>query len=237
SVHMDFRVLFKPKGKIPYLLGFTIAHMKPGRIKKPVETLKQAKEIEKRWNYYFKMTNKPQTYILSPRRKLWVEIKKPEPEMWLTYEGVVPPGKTGATRYEFGVFSIVDRPIVYLGAQKPDFSEIFLYGKKFTGRWVVRLFPNLWKREMPRREFVWLCWKPEDQTPYVLTRRAIQKKWVPPSGVSCLPPEIRQQIPDEYQYWKFEDHSKRLEVRDKLVEALRTGTVKIKNFRIKRRLR
>jgi len=228
SVHMDFRIAIDHK----YLEGFTIAHQRRGAIKEDVKTLKQAKEIERNWDKYFKMTNKPQTYILSPRRKLWVEIKKPEPIEWLDVEGVVPPGEVGATRYEYGVFSIVDKPKVFIGAVKPDFYELFLYGKKFNGRWVIRLLPNPWKSEMPRREFVWLMWKPEDQTPYVLTKRAVQKKWIPPRGISCLPPEIRRQIPPEYQYWKYADKQKRLEVRDALVEAIRKGEVRIKPIKM-----
>lgn len=229
SVHTDFRIKV---GNV--LKGFTIMDARPGKIKEPVRTVKQAKELEKDWETYFKLSNKPETYLVSPRRKLWVELKKPEPLAWLNVEGVVPPGKVGATRYEFGVFSIFDRPIVYPGAQKPDFCELFLYGKRFTGRWVVRLLPNPWRAEMPRRAFVWLMWKPEEQTPYVLSRRAVQKRWMPPDGISCLPPEIRQQIPEKYQYWKKKGATARA-IRDELVKAIRRGEVKIRPVKVIRR--
>jgi len=230
SVHTDFRIKVND-----HLEGFTIMDAKPGAIKEPVTSVEQAKELEKDWDKYFKLSNDPQTYIASPRRKLWVEQKKSEPKEWLNVERVVKPGEVGATKHEYGVFSIFDRPIVYFGAVKPDFLEMFLYGKKFNGRWVVRLLPNPWKREMPRREFVLLMWKPEDQTPYVLSSRAVRRKWIPPKGISCLPPEIRQQIPEEYRYWKFDDKQKRLEVRDKLVEAIRKGEVRIRPVTVKRR--
>ena len=221
SVHMDLRI--KMNG---FLLGPTIAHLKPGKIKEAVETVKEAKRIESNWQQYFKMTNKPQTY-LTGRRKLWITWKKSEPVEWLTVEGVVPKGEVGATRYEFGVFSIVDKLTVYLGTQKPAFREFFLEGKKFDGRWVARLLPNPWKEEMPRVEFVWLFWKPEDQTPYVLTRRAVQKKWIPPKGVSCLPPEIRQKVPTNLKYWLKDNKGGRISLRDELVGQIRKGEVKL----------
>jgi len=230
SVHIDLRIKVDD-----HLEGFTIMDAKPGAIKEPVTSVQQAKQLEKDWDKYFKITNDPQTYIVSPRRKLWVELKKPEPVEWLTVERVVEPGEIGATKYEFGVFSIIDRPIVYFGTIKPDFCEMFLYGKRFTGRWVVRLLPNPWIREMPGRRFVLLMWKPEDQAPYVLTRRAVRKKWIPPKGVSCLPPEIRQQIPSEYRYWKFDAKSKRIETRDALVTAIRKGEVRIRPVEIIRK--
>ncbi|RLE66987.1 MAG: hypothetical protein DRJ38_00005, partial [Thermoprotei archaeon] len=234
SVHLDFRIA---DAKKTYLLGLTVMHERPGRIKDDVDSLKEAKRIEKNWEYYFKMTNKPQTYIASPRRKLWVEWKAPEPIEWLTVEGVVPPGKVGATKREAGVFSIVDRPTVYIGTVKPDFVEFFLYGKRFTGRWVVRLLPNPWIDEMPREKFVWLMWKPENQMPYVLSKRAVEKQWMPPAGISALPPEIRQQIPEEYQYWKAKTPKERREIRDALVEAIRKGKVKIKPVEVVRRVK
>ncbi|RLG43893.1 MAG: hypothetical protein DRN81_05670, partial [Thermoproteota archaeon] len=186
-------------------------------------------EIERKWDEYFKMTNKPQTYYTG-RRKLWITWKKPEPVAWLNVEGVVKPGQVGATKNEFGVFSIVDKPIVYFGAQKPAFKEFFLYGKRFTGRWVARLLPNPWRREMPRTEFVWLFWKPEDQTPYVISRRAVEKKWIPPKGVSCLPPEIRDKIPTNLKYWLKDNKSERIALRDELVRQLRAGKIKLEKY-------
>jgi hypothetical protein len=224
SAHMDFRVA---DAKVQYLLGYTVMVQKAGKIKEDVTSVEQAKRIEKNWDYYFKMSNDPQTYLVSPTRKLWVEYKGVEPKEWLNVEGAVKPGEVGATRYEWGVFSIVDKPIVYYGCVKPDFHELFIYGKKFTGRWVIRLLPNPWRTEQPRFAFVKLMWKPEDQMPYVLSERAVEKQWIPPYGISALPPEIRKQIPREYQYWKVKDIRKAREIRDKLVEAIKNGEVKI----------
>jgi len=80
-------------------------------------------------------------------------------------------------------------------------------------------------------------WKPEDQTPYVISRRAVTKRWIPPHGVSAMPPEIRQQIPREFQYWKEIDTRKRRDIRDQLVAAIRKGKVKIKPIEVVRRIR
>jgi hypothetical protein len=81
--------------------------------------------------------------------------------------------------------------------------------------------------EQPRFAFVKLMWKPEDQMPYVLSERAVEKQWMPPYGISALPPEIREQIPREYQYWKVKNIRKAREIRDKLVEAIKNGETKI----------
>jgi len=226
SVHMDFRIKADN-----HLVGMTIAHEKPGKIKEDVKKVSQAKEIERHWENYFKMSNKPQTYFVG-RRKLWITWKKPEPVSWLNVEGVVEPGQVGATKREYGVFSIVDKPKVMFGAQKAAFREFFIYGKKFNGRWVARLLPNPWREEMPNVEFVWLFWKPEDQTPYVLSQRAVRKKWIPPKGSSCLPPEIREKIPEEFKYWLKENKSERLTLRDELVKQIRKGKVKLANVSI-----
>jgi len=201
--------------------------MRAGRIRRDDETLKQAKSIERRWNYYFKMTNLPQTYIVSPRRKLWVELKRPEPVEWLDVEGVVPPGEVGATPYEFGVFYIWDKGVQYYGAQKPFFKEFFLKGRKFTGRWIYRMIP---RRKPPgvKGEWLWLFGKPIDQTPYVLTSRAVKEAWIPPYNVSCLPPWIRKQIPKEHRYWLHKSKAKRIEVRNLLVKMLKKKEITLK---------
>lgn len=222
SAHMDFRIKVNT-----YLLGPTMFIAKPGAITESVETLAQAKTIERQWNRYFKLQDVPQTEITDPRRKIQVTWKRPEPKDWLTVQGVVPKGEVGATRYEYGVFSIVDRPTVYFGAQKPYYKEFFIKGKVMSGRWVIRYLPNPWKEERPREAFVFLMWKPESQTPYVLTKRAVDKHWIPPPNVSALPPEIRKNIPRKFKYWFIKNSSERLAIRDELVKALRKGEVRI----------
>jgi len=226
SAHADFRIRVGN-----HLLGATLFILKPGTIKESVTSLRQAKEIEKHWERYFKLRDVPQTEITDPRRKIQVVWKKPEPIDWLNVEGVVEKGEVGATRYEYGVFSIVDRPTVYFGAQKPYFKEFFVDGRLISGRWVVRYLPNPWEK---RPAFVFLMWKPADQTPYVLSQRAVEKRWIPPPNVSALPPWIRKNIPTKYKYWFKKNTNERLAIRDELVRALRKGEVRIRGVKLQR---
>lgn len=88
------------------------------------------------------------------------------------------------------------------------------------------------KVELPplaiRKSTIWFTWKPKDQTPYVLSRRAVQQNWIPPKGVHCLPPELAQHIPSEFKYWERENASQRLALRNELVQAIRRGDIKVK---------
>jgi predicted Zn-ribbon and HTH transcriptional regulator len=72
----------------------------------------------------------------------------------------------------------------------------------------------------------WVVIQPLDQKPYVITKRAVDKKWMPPDGKSALPKVIRRQIPSEFQYWK-EKGKKAQEVRDNLVQAIKDKEVEI----------
>ena len=221
SAHMDFRIKIDR-----YLLGLTMFIEIPNAIREDVNTVAQAKTIEKNWNRFFKLRNVPQTEIEAASHKIRVTWKAQEPTDWLKVEKVVEPGEVGATKTEFGVFSIVDKPTVYFGAQKAYFKEFFIQGKVIDGRWVIRYLPNPWKEE-PRTNFVFLMWKPEDQVPYVLSKRAVEKKWIPPYGISCLPPAIRKSIPDAFKYWVKKENTERLTIRNALIDAIKAGSVKI----------
>jgi len=74
---------------------------------------------------------------------------------------------------------------------------------------------------------LWLAIKPIDQTPYVITKEAVDKKWMPPNGVSALPKYIREQIPDRFQYWKKTTKDTALKLRDELVEAIKQDEVAV----------
>lgn len=214
SVHTDFRIKFGKE-----LIGWTLDDQIEGSIPEPVTTLEQAKELDDKVS---KLSNKPASYKEN-RKKILVEKKLPEPDEWFDLEGVVPKGEVGATKNYPGVFSIYERGKLYFGAVKPYFVEMFLNGKKFTGRWVIRQLPNPFSSHP---KFVYLFWKPQDQMPYVLTKRAVEKEWMPPEGISALPPEIRKQIPKEYRYWKHKG-TKAREIRDELVEKIKKGEIKI----------
>lgn len=66
----------------------------------------------------------------------------------------------------------------------------------------------------------WLCIKPIDQIPYVLSSRAISKKWLPPKDFSSLPEHWRKHIQDEEKYWEM-DGAKALDARKALKDRFR----------------
>ncbi|RLJ09965.1 MAG: hypothetical protein DRP15_01725 [Candidatus Aenigmatarchaeota archaeon] len=134
-----------------------------------------------------------------------------QPKIWLTVEGVVPPGSVGATKQNPGVFHIIDKGRVYFGAQKPYFHEYFLKSTMKNGlfkkddwtRVVVRavnvqvIDPET-KKPRPGKELMWRVLIPGDQTPYCLGR-GMKKKWVPPKDYIPVPPEWRKG--EKYEEW------------------------------------
>jgi len=64
-------------------------------------------------------------------------------------------------------------------------------------------------------------------TPYVLSTRAMQKQWIPPSGASALPRNIRAKIPERFQFWYIKDTAQRREVRDNLVSEVKKNLLKL----------
>ncbi len=206
SVHLDFRREAEPGSSVLY--SFTVAHMKPGIVKEDVFTMAGARKYSA-VEASFKFTNEPSA------TRMFADEKKPQDRAWLTYTGVKKPGEVAATAEKFGVVIIRDSGTLSLGVQLPYFREWFLHGKKYTGRFICRLIQRR-KPEKAKAAFVWQFGKPLDQAPYVLSLRAQQKGLIPPQNVSLLPPEIKKKIPAEFQYWKFREPKKRIEVRNAL---------------------
>jgi hypothetical protein len=63
----------------------------------------------------------------------------------------------------------------------------------------------------------WFMIKPLDQTPYVLTKEAVNKKWLPPLGISALPKKIRDEISEPMRFWNARKVNEAQMVRDELV--------------------
>ena len=74
----------------------------------------------------------------------------------------------------------------------------------------------------------WIVIKPIEQMPYVLSRGAIEKNFIPPKDISALTKEIRKQITEEFQYWKKDSEKERVEIRNALYEAMKKKEVNIK---------
>ena len=198
SVHTDMR--FEMNG---HLLGFTLADAFEGKVTEPVETPKQAADMEKRSEIW-----KVDWSTGAPKKrgeaveKIWCDMKAKQPKGWLDIKGVVPPGEIGATREFPGVFHVIDKGQVEHGAIKPYFVEMFLHGKKLKGRYIFRKLAREEGIKIGKELWYWLYWKPIDQEPYVLSARAIKLEWLPDEG-SAMPEEWERRIPPEFQFWKF----------------------------------
>ena len=142
SAHADLRI---ENDGGEFLIGWTLADLVPGEIKKPVETLARGKIEDKRndnWKIDWKkgLFKKRETRGGNiVRAQIRAFEKAPEPKQWLNVEGVTQPFPApGATRRFRGVFSIIDRGRAEYLAQKLDFHEYFMSQGILKGRLSMR---------------------------------------------------------------------------------------------------
>lgn len=238
GVHNDLR--YESKAGSGMLLGWTLNTAKPGAVSEPVTTLAAAKKYSNRGNAgkIFKInwaTGEWDTKEGGGRVSILSEKKNPEPHPWIDVEGKTKdpePGKpppVGGTAQYPGVFDIIDQGTVEYGAQLPDFHELFLHGKVLKYRLIFHQATLRKDITLPSESgsagFGWLCIYPEDQRPYVISTGAVKEGWMPDGANSALPAGIRDQIPEQYQYWKKGVDAKK--IRDDLVSAIGKGDVKI----------
>lgn len=243
SEHKDFRI--ENLGK-EFLVGWTLADLIEGVVKEPVQTLEDAKRWSKDGSVFkidfktgkFKERKTRAGNIVPADIRAFPKAK--EPHIWLEVQGVTPPFPApGSTKQYRGVFLIEDEGTAEYGAQKLDVHEYFLHGK-LKGRLVIRRLAREALQESSKvlppgkideapitTTTLWVAIQPLDQTPIVLTEREVEKKWLPPFGISALPKTVRKLIPAKYQYWKIEDRKEALKIRDNLVTAFKMGEVKI----------
>ncbi|MCW3992547.1 MAG: MBL fold metallo-hydrolase, partial [Candidatus Bathyarchaeota archaeon] len=164
--------------------------------------------------------------LKDPKQKILTQIKHPMSVEWLDYEEEAPPGAAGATTELEGQFVIMDRGTVEYGAQKSYFHEYWLHGERIKDRRLV--IRRLATREKWRLKeaFAWMTFiaKPE-QTPYVISKRAVDKDWMPPQGISALPASVRKQIPDDRQFWRAKNAK---EIRNALVQDMKSRKVRLR---------
>ena len=234
TCHSDLRIEHDS-----YLIGWTLMDEEKEKITQPVLTLKEAKEFNQKdiWKIDWKKgVPKLRPGIKPGFKKKYAEIaaarKSPEPKEWVDVEGITPKGQVGATKEYPGVFAIIDKGFCEYGMQKSYAHEYFFSGGILKGRWFFRqLRSSEFKGKVTKEEVIppsretqfrqeapWFFIKPLDETPYVISKAAVKKKWISPKGVSALPEKIRKKIPKEFQYWKFENEKKRIEIRNALVE-------------------
>jgi len=176
SSHLDFRLAVNN-----HLIGFTLDD--PGRVGDSL-----------------RFSNDPE---FSTTHKVLVQAKARQPKEWLKTAGDIEPGAVGATKFLPARFKILDKGTYEMGSQKVNFLEVWLKGKKYNGRFVFRKLPRPSDTEKAgKKPFVWFTWKPIKQTPYVLSRRAINEGFVPPKGRSALPKEWEDKISSEFRWWE-----------------------------------
>jgi hypothetical protein len=126
----------------------------------------------------------------------------------------------------------VDQGTVEWGAQLPEYKEFFLHGDRFNGRYIFRSIGRQasrtygWSMEdfeegvqgEVRKDTNWVMEKPTSQTPYVLSKEAVNGNWLPPQGISALPKSVRESLSDDEQFWTME-HREALEVREALFDS------------------
>jgi len=222
SLHQDLR-MERPS----FLVGRTLNVQRKGIPKEDVDTMEEAREFAKDPKNIknFKQGTQGAQQIVA-------EKKAPEPFPWLNFEGVMKRGEVGATKEHEGVFLITASGEVEFGAAKPWFQEYWLHDTKktynYSGRLVVRLLKNIWGPERTGRgKFVWMAWFTKDQKPYILSKRAVDIKAMPPQGLSWLPRAMRKKVPESLRYWKVKDKKKARKVRDELSEMYRKGKIQL----------
>jgi len=243
TVHGDFRLETVAKDSI---IGWTLADMVPDVVKDPVESLEEAKK-QSADGTAFKIDFKNGRFEdreTSAGNVVPAQIrafpKARHPRSWLEVEGLTPPYPApGSTPNFRGVFLIEDKGICEYGVQKDDVHEYFLKGK-LKGRLLFRRFPagefQGSEKILPPAEAeegdlttseIWMAIQPIDQTPLVISDGEVENKWIPPFEISALPPAVRDKVPAHFQYWRIKNRDGALGARDALVQALKSGDVKI----------
>jgi hypothetical protein len=250
SSHLDVRINTERKLGVDdpqySVLGWTMLDSVAGRVDEPITTVSKAKEFDNKniwkidWDKGIFKTHK-QIKSITPEdtpgyaklsdddeRTQIESIKKSViPTAWMTYKGVIDkpePGEpvpAGATKEFPGVLTIIESGKIEWGATKPYMSEYFLDGKHLKGRLVFR---QLERTVEGKKRLWWTCIQPEDQTPYVISARAVKKKWLPPKEHSALPESIRKKIPKDLQYWNM-PRKAALEARKKIVDEIKHGRI------------
>jgi len=216
SVHADLRI--ETGGGS--LIGWTLNTQIAGRPEQPVETLDEAREnVGSGHSRIDWETGEVTDGVVT-------EPKAPSDTSWLEFEGVIEPGSPGATAGLPGVIVIVDGGVCEYGAQRLGVHEYFLTPSGDGGFRGRVLFTRV-ESSTEGRGAIWLLAKPEDPTPYVLSDRAVEDGWVPPPGLSALPKQVRDEIPEEYRYWEKPGEAERRDRRDALVRALGEGRARL----------
>jgi len=209
------------------LVGYTLDWIK--KVPREPDSLSDAKNIiSSLLPAAWKVLNDSHTKIVT-------QLKAAEPAEWLHVEAEFPVGSVGATRFKKGYMIIVDKGEVEFGALKPAFREYFFHGSHMPPELTVRQLPNIWRKQSlesgeaektGQGYTVWMTFASKPEA-YAISPRAVKEKWYPPEGISALPKKIREQIPEEFHYWKKKGNTAH-ELRDSLVQQIKEKNVILK---------
>jgi len=219
-------------GNPRYLLGVTLFAQRPGVFKKRPDTKAGWKVFEEKATSRSSWKLDLETGEIIGQKSLGATLKLLVPRPWLfVKKWMRPPGYIGSTKKHWGFMIRVGWGEVEHLSRKLDMIELYFppgKGKPFRGRYFLRAFDPKF-RFVAAKEFEketaevagFLFIKPKDQTPYVLSSRAVKKGFIPPFGRHALPKELARRIPSRLRYWTRKNERERCEVRDTLVNELR----------------
>jgi hypothetical protein len=158
-------------------------------------------------------------HLSNPKMKLNSQKKAMIPIEWLTKEGEISEGEPGATKQKKAYMIIIDSGEVEFLALKPESHEYWYHGKLLNDKFMERKMENAqrWKKT-GKGDFTWFFFHAKNP-PYVITRRAVRKNWMPPHGISALPDHIEKTVPKGMRYWTIKGKSK-TQIRELLVREL-----------------
>jgi len=216
--HFDFRFRVND-----YLVGWSIvgfSREKPATIEHLLKNIGKGFRAEEKciseycneWKYIIKeIDGKFYAYPLKWHELVEEELAR-QPLGWLRVKGVIEPGEPGAGIEKPGRFTILSKPKVVFGAQKPYFHEYFLKDKHFkdwtrivlTAVKVPRIDPKTKKPIPGKYEVMWRFMIPKVQKPYAISKRAIvEEQWKPPKGIVPFPEDwVKKEFPKDYERWK-----------------------------------
>jgi len=179
SNHKDLRLEINN-----YNAGWTLDDSIKGKVTEPVLTMSDAKKWDSKpiWKIDWRKGEMRKTRTKTGKLvnlKIVCQTKPLHPKEWMTFEGVVPKGKVGATKDFPGVFHIIDKGRVQFGAQKPAYHEYFLSEGKLRGTLSFRLLKNIWKMKPPKDTEILKQYMKYPEMYLIDENEGLQSLWVP----------------------------------------------------------
>ncbi len=161
--------------------------------------------------------DKFQGFIRNWNKKNLVEMKSMQDESWFgeSYK-MIPPGFVGATVEEWAALIPFDKGKIEFGTIKPDYHEIWLksdsgfYNGKLAVTWLPR--DQVAKEDADKlgsKTWVGFLFSTKSTEPYILSSRAINDDYMPPSGESFLPSSFESMVPKNLRFWEVERDKKK----------------------------